>query len=117
MYSEAISLSENVLRTESENQDFLQIVGYAYAKEGRRRDIEDTIRKFDEIAKTHYMVAYRVGMLYAMLGDKERAFVEIEKSFAPRDWDINRIKVDPFIDSLRDDPRFADLVKRIGLPK
>ena len=41
--------------------------------------------------------------MYAMLGDKDRAFAELEESLAASDWDINRLKVDPFLDPLRGD--------------
>ena len=51
------------------------------------------------------------------LGDKDKAFAELEKAYQARDWDMHRLKVDPFMETLRPDPRFADLVKRIGLPQ
>ncbi|HMC74955.1 MAG TPA: hypothetical protein VKG87_11675, partial [Terriglobales bacterium] len=53
---------------------------------------------------------------YATLGDKNAAFAALEKAFAKR-VDILFIKVDPQFDSLRSDPRFADLLHRIGLPQ
>lgn len=59
---------------------------------------------------------YWVAITYAAIGDKEAAFAELEKAYQNHDWFLQRIKVDPFMDRPRDDPRFADLVKRIGLP-
>ncbi len=117
MYAEAISVCESTLQTDPTNQDCLQVVGYAYAKTGRRREAEDVIRKFEEIAKTEYSVVYRPAVIHALLGDKEKAFAELEKSFAAHDWDIHLINVDPFVDSLRGDPRFKDLIKRMGFPQ
>ena len=64
----------------------------------------------------NYVVNYRVAHMYAMLGDKDRAFAELEKSLAANDWDINRLKVDPFMDPLRGDARFAALLKQLNLP-
>ncbi|MFN2511461.1 MAG: protein kinase [Pyrinomonadaceae bacterium] len=116
MYVEAISLSERLLGNDPTNQDVLQILGYAYAKAGRRQDLENIIRKFEQLPRTNYVVKYRVAHLYAMLGDRDRAFAELEESLAASDWDINRLKVDPFMDPLRGDPRFADLLKRLNLP-
>lgn len=63
------------------------------------------------------MISYLVASIYAALGDKDRAFAKLEKAFAERDYNLHRLKVDPLFDPLRDDPRFKDLVRRIGLPK
>ena len=60
---------------------------------------------------------YWVASSYAALGEKEAAFAELEKAYQAHDWFLPWIKTDPFMDPLRDDARFADLVKRIGLPK
>jgi eukaryotic-like serine/threonine-protein kinase len=117
MHAEAISTCEPALRADPGNQDCLQMVGYAYAKTGRRREAEEVIRKFEELGRTGYVIAYRPAVIYALLGDKERAFAGLEKSFAARDWDIARINVDPFVDSLRDDPRFESLIKRMGFSR
>ena len=116
MYVEAISLGERFLRSDPTNQDTLLFLGYAYAKAGRRQDVENVIRKFDQLEKTNYVVRYRVAHMYAMWGDKDRAFAELEKSLAAHDWDINRLKVDPFMDPLRGDVRFDALLKRLNLP-
>jgi len=115
MYADAISLCQNTLRSDPSNQDCLQIAGYAYAKMGRRREAEEIIRRFEDLARTQYSVAYRPAVIHALLGDKDKAFAGLEKSFAAHDWDIGLIKVDPFVDSLRDDQRFKDLIKRMGM--
>ena len=60
---------------------------------------------------------YWVAILYAALGDKDAAFAELEKAYQAYDWNISRLRVDPFMDPLSDDPRFKDLMKRIGLPQ
>ena len=117
MYAEAIALSEKSLQSDPTNQLFLSVAGYAYAKSGRRREAEDVLKKFKEIAKTQYVMSYLVATIYAALGQRDEAFTELERAFAERDWYLKHLKVDPFLDPLRDDPRFADLVKRIGLPQ
>jgi len=117
MYVEAISTCETALQGDPGNQDCLQMVGYAYAKSGRRREAEEVIRKFEELGRTEYSVIYRPAVIHALLGDKEKAFAGLKKSFAARDWDMARISVDPFVDSLRDDPRFKDLIIRMQYPQ
>ena len=115
MYAEAIALSEEHLKTYPESQLFLRIVGYAYAKADRRREAEKVISKFREIAEKCYVMSYWVATIYAALGDKDKAFAELEKAFAEHDWEFHRLKVDPFMDSLRNDPRFTDLLRRVNL--
>ena len=63
------------------------------------------ISRFKEIAKKQYAMSCRIASIYAALGEKEKAFAELEKAFAERDWDLHRLKVDPFMDPLRADPR------------
>lgn len=117
MYTEAIALSESSLQGDPTSQFSLRDAGYAYAKSGRRHDAEEVIKRFKDLAKTRYVMSYWVASIYAALGDKESAFVELEKALAEHDWGLHRLKVDPFMDPLRDDPRFKDLIRRMGLPE
>jgi hypothetical protein len=59
---------------------------------------------------------YSAATDYAMLGDKDAAFAALEKAFASRESVVDS-KIDPELDNLRSDPRFADLLRRIGLPQ
>ena len=117
MYNEAIALSEESLKNHLSDQYFLLYSGYAYAKTGRREKAEDAIKKLRDLEKTEPVDPYIFAMLYVGLGDKDKAFVELEKSFNERGYYVPLLSVDPLMDPLRDDPRFADLIKRIGLPK
>ena len=64
--------------------------------------------------RSHVSAAY-MSQAYAILNDADRAFAWLETAFEIRDPIIVRLK-DPLWDSLRDDPRFTDLLRRIGLP-
>lgn len=57
-----------------------------------------------------------IAQAYTALGEKDQAFAWLEKDFEHRDGGLTLIKVFPFLDSLHEDPRFTDLVRRIGLP-
>ena len=50
---------------------------------------------------------------YAKLGDKDAAFEALDKSLANREWQMMYLGVDPRFDALRDDPRFADLIRQV----
>ena len=117
MYSEAIALNEEFLKSQPSEQGFLLYAGYAYAKTGRRDKAEDVVRKLRDLEKTEVVDPYTFAVLYVGMGDKDKAFVELEKNFNERGFYILFMRFDPFMDPLHDDPRFADLIKRIGFPK
>ncbi len=112
MYAESLAISE---KTVGSTFQLLAPMAYAYAKTGRRREAEEVIKRWKELEKRQYIINYWVATAYAGLGEKDLAFAELEKSYQARDWFLPRIKTDSFMDPLRDDPRFADLVKRVGL--
>jgi len=96
---------------------FLLYVGYSYAKTGQRAKAEDAIKRLRDLEKTESVDSYNLAVIYVGLGDKDKAFAELEKSFNGRGYYVPLLTVDPFMDPLRDDPRFADLIKRTGLTK
>lgn len=114
MYAESLSISEKTLEA---SFPIMAPMGYAYAKTGRRREAEAVINRLKEAEKTKYVLDYWVAVIYVGLGEKDAAFAELEKAYQARDWFLPRIKTDSFMDPLRDDPRFKDLVRRIGLPE
>jgi serine/threonine protein kinase len=59
--------------------------------------------------------AYRVAIVYARLGDRDRAFEQLQKAFASREIYLRWIRTESAFDSMTDDPRFVDLVHRLGL--
>lgn len=117
MYAESIALNEQTLKANPGTQFALRNLGIAYARLGRQREAADILQQYIGLRKTEYVLSYRVASLYAALGDKDQAFAELERAFDENDWQLQRIKVDPFMDPLRDDPRFKELLKRMNLPE
>ncbi|HEY6119889.1 MAG TPA: tetratricopeptide repeat protein [Pyrinomonadaceae bacterium] len=117
MYNEAIALSEESLNNHMSEQYFLLYSGFAYAKTGQRAKAEAAIKRLRELEKTESVDPYDFGMIYVGLGDNDKAMVELEKSFDERGYYVPLLNVDPLMDPLRDDPRFVNLIKRVGLPK
>jgi DNA-binding winged helix-turn-helix (wHTH) protein/TolB-like protein/Tfp pilus assembly protein PilF len=62
-----------------------------------------------------YVEPYQVALIYTRLGEKERAFEWLEKAYQERGFWLNFVKIEPLLDPLRTDARFADLLRRIGL--
>ena len=114
MYAESLAISEKAALS---NRSLEAALGYAYAKGGRRQEAEAVLKQWKEIEKTKYVSNYWMAVVHVALGERDAAFAELEKAYQAHDWFLQRLKVDPFMDSLRNDPRFADLVKRVGLPQ
>jgi len=93
----------------------LALLGNVYAASGRRDEALRILDQLKQLSKQRFVYAYGIALVYAGLGDKDQAFQWLEKSLQDHEARINRLKVDPFFDSLRSDPRYGDLIHRIGL--
>ncbi|MCA1617586.1 MAG: hypothetical protein LC729_04130 [Acidobacteria bacterium] len=76
-----------------------------------------TLDQLKEITRQRYVSAYSFAIVYARLGEKDQAFQWLEKGYQDHALELPILKVDPLFDNLRSDPRFADLVRRVGLPQ
>ena len=94
-------------------------LGNAYAVSGKKADAEWMI---DEMMKKSsenvYVSPYNIALIYAGLGDKDRTFEWLERAYAERSCYMPvYFSTDARLDGLHSDPRFKDLVQRVGLPK
>jgi serine/threonine-protein kinase len=71
---------------------------------------------YNEQSKQGFPYPYGIGALYALLGEKDQAFEWLERAYKERADGLIHLKVEPVFDSLRSDPRFADLLRRMGFP-
>ncbi len=62
------------------------------------------------------LTPYTKATIYAAFGNNDKAFAELEKAFVIKD-DVSRMRIDPLMADLRDDPRFAALLKRMNYPQ
>jgi len=67
--------------------------------------------------KTGYSSAYNIAALYAELGDKYQAFQWLNTAYQEHDWLLGDLKTNLLLDPIRSDPRFAELVRKVGLPQ
>jgi len=92
-------------------------LGYLYASSGRRQDALQVIADLKAKAKQRYVSSYAVATVYAGLGDRDKAFESLEKAYDERSSALTWLKVEPMLDSVRSDPRYVDLIRRMGLPQ
>jgi serine/threonine protein kinase/tetratricopeptide (TPR) repeat protein len=114
LFQEAIAACQKA-RAQNDDPYVLGYLTYAYASLGKRDEAMKALAQINEAAKQRYVSAYTFATAYAGLGDKDQAFQWLERSNQDRAWEILYIKVDPLLDNLRSDPRFPELVKRVGL--
>jgi tetratricopeptide (TPR) repeat protein len=88
----------------------------AFAKSGYRGALQYRINRQTNPGTLEFYFPWQVALDYARLGDKEKAFLWLERCYAERQG-LQFLKVEPALDSLRSDPRFGDLVRRVGLPQ
>jgi serine/threonine protein kinase/Tfp pilus assembly protein PilF len=93
------------------------ILGYAYARSGRKDEARKLLAELKEQLKRRYVASYWIAVIYMGLEEKDEAFSWLEKAYQERSWWLLWIKMDPMMDSLRSDPRFTDLTRRIGFPQ
>ena len=87
----------------------------ALAALGRREEAEEILARLEAESRTHYVRAEYLAMGYAALGDTDRAFAALERAYAARSGGLIYLHIDPGYAPLKGDPRFQDLVARIGL--
>ena len=116
-YDESIAVGRQIQAGSPYGWMSVVVLGHAYAKMGNRAEAEQQISELRDLAKTRYVRPYYLASIYAALGDKDKAFAELERSFDEHDCYFSRAPVDPFMDPLRKDPRFKSLMKRMNLPE
>ena len=91
-------------------------LGHAYAMSGEKGEALRIIVALQELAKSRYVSSYHIAAIYAGLGDKDQTFSWLEKAYEERsEWLVN-FKADQRFDGVHSDPRYAELVRRVGLP-
>jgi len=92
------------------------LLGYTYARCGRRAQaLAELHRLGAEAREGRYVSHYALAMIHAGLADNEEALAELDSAYVERAWPMFTLRVDPTFDSLRADPRFGRLLKKVGL--
>jgi TolB-like protein/Tfp pilus assembly protein PilF len=116
MYREAIAEEQKYLSLAGD-EEAAEALGHDFEVSGYREAMKTLYRKTlaftMEAAKYTYVSSLNFAVLYAQLGQKEEAFIWLEKAFEERQPGLVQLRVDPQFEPLRSDPRFEDLVRRV----
>ena len=120
MYAQALAEYDRIAEPDkavaAENQLVADGLGWVYAVAGRRADALKIAKEVEELSSHSYVDFYQLATIYAGLGEKDEAFRMLEKGYEERSVGMLYLAIDPFWDPIRSDPRYADLLRRIGLP-
>jgi tetratricopeptide (TPR) repeat protein len=116
MYREALSALEKYSALSRSSAASLALLGYLHARLGEREESLEMIYKLKAASKQSFVPVFFVALVYAGLEDKDQAFTWLEKACEERFNRLAYLKVEALWDPLRSDPRFADLLRHVGIP-
>ncbi|MEO6726436.1 MAG: protein kinase [Blastocatellia bacterium] len=93
---------------------FLSHLGHACGKAGKHREARQMLAQLESLSKRQYVSSYFVAMVHLGLGDLDRMFECLEKSYEERSGSLAFISVEPILDGVRKDPRFATFDQRMN---
>ena len=112
----AIAELKQAITLHGDSANPLAALGHAYAVAGKRAEARKVIDELQELSKRKYVSPYFIAVIYTGLGQRDQAFTWLEKAYEERHPYMTLIGVEPLLDPLRSDPRFLNLVRRVGLP-
>jgi len=114
MYEEALAKIREA--PEGAGVNITGVPGYVYAVSGHISDAKKELEELKRLRKTEYIPAVSLAVICAGLGERDEALSWLEKAFEERAFQMQLLQLDPRLESLRDDPRFKELVRKVGFP-
>ena len=116
MYREGLSALEKYSTLSRGGAASLALLGYLHARSGERKKSLEMIEELKAASKQSFVPALFIALVYAGLEDKDQAFTWLDKAYEERFTRLAYLKVEVLWDPLRSDPRFNDLLRRVGIP-
>ena len=113
-HAEAIDVLREAVARKSD-PDFISDLAYAYAVAGRRGEARRMLAQLQDVARRRYVSPVYIAKVYAGLGETAEAMAWLNQALRERSDQLTGLRVDPAFDPLRTDPRFVDLLRRVGL--
>ncbi len=116
MLEEAITEFQKGIDLSGGSPTYRAELGHACAVSCRRDEAQKVLNELKELSKRKYVSPYDMALIHAGLGENDRAFDWLQRAYDYRSFYMALLKVEPAFDNFRPDPRFQDLVRRVGLP-
>jgi tetratricopeptide (TPR) repeat protein len=115
LYAEAISQLERA-KSSDDRTLVLAGFGYVYGRQGRKDAARQVLKELRQLSRHSRLAPIALAIVYAELGEEDQALAWLEQGYDVRSVGLTGLKSAPAYDSLRPDPRFADLLRRVGFP-
>jgi tetratricopeptide (TPR) repeat protein len=113
-FPEALAELQTARRLD-DNLEIVAALGYTYGRAGRRLEAQQLLDELTHLSLKRYVSPMLQALIAIGLGEQDQAFVWLEKSYEDRAQMLSELRAEPAFDPLRSDPRFADLLQRVGL--
>lgn len=117
MFGEAIKDYRQALELSPEDQNYLAALGHVYASSGNNSAARNILDTLFVLNKKEHVSPFFFALVFAGLNDKEMALEWLEKSYEEKSGSVRYLKMEPRLKNLRNEPRYAALMKKIGLEK
>ena len=117
MYQEAITEFQKAITLSGGNAHMKAALGGALAVSGKKAEAQQILDDLKQLSKQQYVSAEDIAGIYLGLGEKDQAFAWLDRAVAEHSNLLVYLKVEPAWQSLRSDPRFTALLKKVGLDK
>lgn len=117
MYREALAEYEKYSAVSRGRPWPLALQGNTLAQMGERSEALRVVEELRAVSKKRFVPAVSFAVVYVGLGEKDQAFTWSEKAYEERSSSLAYLRVDSIWDSLHSDPRYVDLLRRMGLPQ
>lgn len=114
-FGEAIDALRKAHSISGGNPGVMAALGYCYGALGQTNLARNMLNQLQELSKRSYVPPYHIAAVYAGLGQPAQALEWLDRAYQDRSSWMNGVKVDPLFGSLRPDPRFASILKKMGL--
>jgi TolB-like protein/Flp pilus assembly protein TadD len=115
MQPEAIRAFKKAVTYSGRGPLYVAELAHLYAAAGRRKDARELLKELTELARKRYVSPYAFALVYTGMGNKDQAFAWLDKAYEERASVLPFAKINPRFASLRSDPRFHSLLRRLGL--
>jgi eukaryotic-like serine/threonine-protein kinase len=114
---ESIAEFQRALELERDNPEIWSGLGHAYALSGKKAEAQKVLVHLKGLSAHSYVAPFDFAVIYAGLGEQDQAIAWLNRAYVDRSYYMAvYLTTDARLDSLRSDPRFADLLRRVGLP-